>query len=95
MNFIVKQALGGVTGDIEKLTATKEVDPEEEERQRKAKEETQEAIQEQINERKKKHAKFEAKRESVRNDIRNKYRPVVILGWNFLVQEINRKFLIL
>lgn len=69
MNFIAKQALGGVTKDLQSLTEKKEVDPDEEKRRQ----EHQEALIEQENERKAKHAKFEAGRESARNKIRNKH----------------------
>ena len=70
MNFIAKQALGGVTKDLTSLAGEKkEVDPEEEKRRQ----EHQEALLEQENERKAKHAKFEAGREATRNKIRNKH----------------------
>lgn len=71
MNFLVKQALGGVTKDLEGLTGgdKKEPDPDAERR----KQEHQEALAEEEAERKAKHAKFEAQRETVRNQVRSKY----------------------
>ena len=69
MNFIAKQALGGVTSDLKSLTKKEEEDPEAE----KKRQEHQEALLEQENERKAKHAKFEAGRENTRNKIRNKH----------------------
>lgn len=76
MNFIVNQALGGITKEISGITGKNEeekLDPEEAEKQRKAREEHQLALQEQEEERKARHRKHEAKREKVRSGIRNKY----------------------
>ena len=72
MNFIINNALGGISSDLRSLTSKTEkpeLDPEEE----KKKIEHQEALAEQEAERKAKHERFEAKREKSRNKIRQKH----------------------
>lgn len=70
MDFIVKQALGGATKDLNKLMdEKKEVDP----KQAEAEREQLEALAEQEAERKAKHMKIEQEREIERQRIRDKY----------------------
>ncbi|XP_039262280.2 complexin-2-like [Styela clava] len=70
MDFIVKQALGGATKDLNKLMdEKKEVDP----KQAEAEREQLEALEEQEAERKAKHVKVEQEREIERQRIRDKY----------------------
>ncbi|CAK8688091.1 unnamed protein product [Clavelina lepadiformis] len=71
MDFIVKQALGGATKDLNKMMdkGSEEADP----KQLEAEKEHLEAMEEQEAERKEKHRKFEESREKERQRIRNKY----------------------
>jgi len=71
MDFIVKQALGGATKDLNKMMDknNEEVDP----KQLQAEKERLEALAEQEAERKAKHHKIEVEREKERQRIRDKY----------------------
>jgi len=71
MDFIVKQALGGATKDLNKMMdkGDEEVDPKQAEEEK----ERLEALAEQEAERKAKHMKVENEREKERQRIRDKY----------------------